>query len=124
MHDGPVWSVAVAPDGKTFATGGSDSTVRIWSLPEEGATKAAPLFALRLSDAPIWAVAFSREDAHTILAFAGADADVRILNVDRLNALFDDPPQLEQQAQDESGLVITAGPDFRIAAAPLPSRSK
>jgi WD40 repeat protein/serine/threonine protein kinase len=43
-HEGPIWSVAFAPDGKTLATGSDDTSVRFWDaatgketaiLPEE-----------------------------------------------------------------------------------------
>lgn len=31
-HDGPVYSVAYTPDGKTLVSGGHDKTVRVWNL--------------------------------------------------------------------------------------------
>src|SRR5205823_2986494 len=31
-HTGEVVAVSLAPDGKTFATGGADGTVRLWDL--------------------------------------------------------------------------------------------
>jgi WD40 repeat protein len=115
-HGGPVWSVAVASDGKTFATGSSDSTTHIWALPAERETAAKQLFLLRLSDDPIWVVAFSRHPGDTMLALAGADRGVHVLDINRLRTLFDDPPELEHQANVESGIEIASGPDIRIVA--------
>jgi WD40 repeat protein len=121
-HEGPVWSIAVAPDGKTFATGSSDSTAHIWTLPSAQEPAAKHLFTLQLSDDPIWVVAFSRHPGDTMLAFAGADRVIRVLDINRLNTLFDRPPELEHQANVESGIEIAAGPDIRIVATPPSAR--
>jgi len=32
-HSGPVWSVAISPDGQTLISGSEDSTIKIWALP-------------------------------------------------------------------------------------------
>ncbi|NJO50646.1 MAG: CHAT domain-containing protein [Leptolyngbyaceae cyanobacterium RM2_2_4] len=31
-HEEPVWSVAIHPDGQTFASGSEDSTIKLWNL--------------------------------------------------------------------------------------------
>ena len=34
-HHGPIWSTAFAPDGKLFATGSEDGTVKLWKFTKE-----------------------------------------------------------------------------------------
>jgi WD40 repeat protein/serine/threonine protein kinase len=55
-HTGPVYSVAVHPDGKTIASGGADNAVRIW----DAATR-KQLRLLRVHSAPILSVSFSAD---------------------------------------------------------------
>jgi WD40 repeat protein len=113
-HDGPVWSVAMAPDGKIFATGSSDSTVSIWMLTGKEKPAAKRIFTLLLSDDPIWVVAFSRHRGDALLALSGADRVIRVLDIHRLVNLFDNPQELERQANLESGITIPTGSEIRV----------
>ncbi len=70
-HDGPVWSVAFAADGRTLASGSDDGTVKLW----EPATGRA-LRTLTGHQGPIWSVAFA-PDGRT-LASAGHDRTVKL----------------------------------------------
>jgi serine/threonine protein kinase/WD40 repeat protein len=67
-HEGPVWSLAFAPDGELLATGSNDRTLRLWS-PGEGREIGPP----RQYTSPVWGLAFRRPDG---LLAAGSDGGV------------------------------------------------
>jgi len=118
-HDAPVWSVDISPDGGTLLTGASDSTAHLWTVAGTGAgVQVTHRFTLRLSEEPIWKVAFSRRPGDALFAITGADDDIRVLNLNRFNMLFNDVQQLEQQAIRQSGLEVAPGPDLRIVSVP------
>ena len=31
-HEQPIWSIAFSPDGKYFASGSSDHTIKLWNI--------------------------------------------------------------------------------------------
>jgi WD40 repeat protein len=112
QHAGPVWSVDVAADGGTIATASSDGSIHLWTLRGEGASvTASHRETLRLSDDPVWVIAFNRHPAGALLAIGGVDRTIRIVRIDRLRSLFDDPKALEDEAMRGSGLKVGDTPD-------------
>ena len=70
-----VYSVAFSPDGRTLATGGSNSPVRLWDVDTQKQL-GKPLLG---HFGPVYSVAFS-PDGHT-LATGGYDSTVRLWDV-------------------------------------------
>ncbi|HKI35563.1 MAG TPA: serine/threonine-protein kinase [Gemmataceae bacterium] len=70
-HTGPVWSAAFAPDGLTLATGGDDSTIRLWD-PATGREKTS----LSGHGSAVLAVAFSHSGK--FLVSGGGDGSLRL----------------------------------------------
>ena len=73
-HNGPVWSVAFAPDGHTVVTGGDDASVRLWDA-ATGQERAN----LPAHDSPVMAVAFA--NSGKVLVSGGGDGALRLWNV-------------------------------------------
>ncbi|WP_283515205.1 XRE family transcriptional regulator [Streptomyces sp. H27-C3] len=76
-HRGQLLSLAVAPDGRTMATGGGDGAVRLWDI---GRPMRARLFAtLPERETTVHAVEMSPR-GH-LLAVAGTDRKIRLWNI-------------------------------------------
>jgi eukaryotic-like serine/threonine-protein kinase len=73
-HTGPVWSAAFAPDGLTLATGGDDSSIRLWD-PATGSEKAV----LSGHDSAVLTVTFSHSGK--LLISGGGDGTLRLWDV-------------------------------------------
>lgn len=74
--DGPVWSVAFAPDGKSLVTGGRDKTVRLWDISKAKASSVT----LDGHEDGVQAVVFAPDGARLFSA-GGADEQVRVWDV-------------------------------------------
>jgi WD40 repeat protein len=79
-HAGPVRSVAVAPDG-SFATGGDDTTVRLWKA---DGTEA---LVLRSQSRPVTSVAFDPTGTRLLAGSRDGVARIYVLDVDDLLAI-------------------------------------
>ncbi|KAI9331807.1 WD40-repeat-containing domain protein [Zopfochytrium polystomum] len=84
-HDGPVYAVQFAPDGKSVATASSDLTIRVWSIPQStGATAstddspalARPVACYKGHTSDVRSVAFSPNGSR--LVSGSSDQTVRL----------------------------------------------
>jgi tricorn protease-like protein len=66
---GPIWSVAISPDGNTIAMGIDDGTVKLWNA-KTGEVRGT----VHAHKSPIWAVAFSPDG--NVLATGSTDGTV------------------------------------------------
>jgi WD40 repeat protein len=108
QHESPVWAVDISPDGSTIATGSEDSTVQLWDLAySDGNAKIQNHTTLRLSDGPVWWLRFHRDSTGIRLGITGQDRTLRIFNISRFKMLFSNPKVLEEEAQSQSGLMVT-----------------
>jgi WD40 repeat protein len=73
-HEGPIWSVAFAPDGRTLATGSDDSTIHLWDT-----ASGQDLGMLEGHGGPVLTVAFAHSGS--FLLSGGSDAALRIWTV-------------------------------------------
>jgi WD40 repeat protein/serine/threonine protein kinase len=105
-HTGPVRALSWSRDG-LLATGGADSSVRIWSA--EG----APGPTLEVGGGPISALAWSADGRH--LATAGDDGTLRLWNVAplRIDRIFIPTSPVDLAILDRSGQLVYATPGAR-----------
>jgi hypothetical protein len=88
---GPVWSVALSPDGKTAAMALDENTIKLWGV-AEGEVRAT----LHGHKGPVWAVAFT-PDGKTLVS-GSTDKTVR---------LWDLPAGKQRRALEHSGPIRT-----------------
>jgi hypothetical protein len=101
-HQGPVWSVAFAPDGKTLATGSDDGTLRFWDAQTGRQEARLP------AHGAVFAVAFAHSGK--FLVSGDSDGTLRLWGVD---------PPAEQAAlphRNGTGRRLSLSPDDRTVA--------
>ena len=74
---GPVWSVAVSPNGKTIASGSWDGTIQLWHVSIDNAK--IPIRTLAGHSGAVWSVAISSDGK--LLASGSADKTIKIWNL-------------------------------------------
>lgn len=79
-HPKQPYTIAFAPNGKTFASGGTDGTIRIWD-----ARTGEQLRSVRFGDSDVPCLQFSRDGQH--LTVQCADEKVRILDAETLKPI-------------------------------------
>ena len=82
-HKGPVLTTAWSPDGYRIASGGYDTTVRVW-----GAFAGWPSFTYSLHKGYVWSIAWSPDGKYIASAGDSYDKTVRIWDATNQNQIF------------------------------------
>ncbi len=101
-HDGPIYSVAFDPTGKSVATAGYDRRVLLWnpvdvppfSLSDTEGRKTVKFRELDGHTAPVQSVSFSKDGA--LLVSGGRDNAVKVWSIEQ-GPVAQDPPRPQQR---------------------------
>ena len=106
-HQSPVWTVDFSPDGKMIVSGSDDSTVQFWSLDSNSERpRISHQTTVRVSDDPVWWVAFSKGLVPPRLAVAGQDGLIHLIELSKLETMFHKPGALLDEAKRRAGLDV------------------
>ena len=89
-HSGAAWSVAFSPDSRTLATGGNDTTIKLWNLASLQQTAT-----LRGHSGPVDGLAFSQDG--TLLVSASGDGTARLWRAPRFDQIKNSEIQTERK---------------------------
>jgi WD40 repeat protein len=110
-HQSAVWTVDFSPDGKKIVTGSDDSTVQFWSLDLNSKRKFSHQRTVRVSDDPVWWVAFSTDVVPPRrLGVAGQDGLIHLVDLPRLETMFGTPSALLSEAERRAGCEVNNRP--------------
>ena len=115
----PVWSIAVAPDGSSFATGAEDGKVRLFDL-ESGRSLGEPVIANRIE---VLTVAYS-EEGNILAATGGTGGIVYIVDLATRTQLLPgfkphDSQVWELLVSERRNMIISASADRTIRVSEL-----
>lgn len=105
-HDGPVWGVAISPDGELVASASGDGTIGVWE------TSTGTQRAVLDHDEAVWTVAFS--PAGTEVLSASSDGSARVWSIDTgevLHRIDHDDRVNEAWFSPDGAAVVTASHD-------------
>jgi WD40 repeat protein len=106
-HQSPVWTVDFSPDGKMIVSGSDDSTVQFWSLDSNpDRLRISHKGTMRVSEDPVWWVAFSKGLVPPRLGVAGQDGLIHLIDLSKLETMFRKPDALLIEAKRRAGLEV------------------
>jgi WD40 repeat protein len=106
-HQASVWSVDFSPDGKMIVSGSDDSTIQFWSIDSDSERpRVSHQRTVRVSNDPVWWVAFSKGLVPPRVGVAGQDGLIHLIEFPKLETMFGNPDALLTEARRRAGLEV------------------